>query len=188
MILIVNNTMGHQGSFFQKVIGYFRSRQIPHVVVDSLAGLGHVDRAKIKGVILTGSPLMVNSADMGTHPDHFLLNIRALEDFDVPVMGICFGCQLINQLYGGSMVRLGSLFCKDTLLENRIPVRFCLNYVIDKIPPSFELVANAVIRGRTVPAFIKHKTKPIFGCLFHPEYHERTRAAILDRFMNMCNV
>ena len=188
MILIVNNTHGHKGSFFSKVMGYFRDRQIPHVVVDSLAGLGRVDRTKIKGVMLTGSPLMVNAADMEAHPDQFLLNIRALEDFGVPVLGICFGCQLINQLYGGSMVRLGSLFCKDALLENRIPVRFCLNYVIDKAPPSFDVVATASIRGHTVPSFIKHRSKPVFGCLFHPEYHERTRVTFLDRFMDICNV
>jgi GMP synthase (glutamine-hydrolysing) len=188
MILIVNNTHAHKGSFFPKVIGYFRSRDIPHVVVDSLAALGRVDRSTIRGVVLTGSPLMINSADMGAHPDQFLLNIRAMEDFGVPILGICFGCQLINQLYGGSMERLGSLFCKDAMLDGVMPARFCLNYVITKAPPSFDVVAKASIRGRTVPSFIKHKTKPIFGCLFHPEYHEETRAAILDRFMRVCGM
>ena len=188
MILIVNNTHGHKGSYYPKVIGYFRDRHIPYVAVDSLAALGRVDRTKVRGVVLTGSPLMVNAADMGAYPDQFLLNIRALEDFGVPVLGICFGCQLINQLYGGSMERLGSLFCKDALLDGVLPARYCLNYVISKAPPSFDVIASANIRGRTVPSFIKHKTLPILGCLFHPEFHEGTRAAILDRFACMCGV
>ncbi len=188
MILIVNNTYKHKSSFFPKVIGYFRSRQIPYIAVDSLAGLGRVDRTRVTGVILTGSPLMVNATDMDLHTDQFLLNIRALEDFGVPVLGICFGCQLINQLYGGSLKRLGSLFCEDAMLDGILPVRFCLNYVITKVSPSFDVIASATIRGCSVPSFIKHKTKPIFGCLFHPEYHESTRSAILDRFIDSCQL
>jgi GMP synthase (glutamine-hydrolysing) len=188
MILIVNNTQGAKGSYYPKVIDYFRSRRIPYVVVDSLAALGRVDQKAVRGVVLTGSPLMVNAHDMGTHPDQFLLNIRALEDFGVPVMGICFGCQLLNQLYGGKVKRLGSLFCKDTLLEDTMPVRFCLNYVIDKVAPPFETIASASIRGHQVPAFIKHRSLPIYGCLFHPEFYEETRAEFLDRFMRVCGV
>jgi GMP synthase (glutamine-hydrolysing) len=188
MILIVNNTRGAKGSYYPKVIDYFRSRRIPHAVVDSLAALGRVDQKAVRGIVLTGSPLMVNADDMGAHPEQFLLNIRVLEDYGVPVMGICFGCQLLNQLYGGKVKRMGSLFHRDALLSGVMPVRFSLHYVIDKVAPSFETIASASIRGHQVPAFIKHRTLPIYGCLFHPEVYEETRAAFLDRFMRVCDM
>jgi GMP synthase (glutamine-hydrolysing) len=186
MFLIINNTRGAKGSYYPKVIDYFRSRGIPYMSVASLAGLGRVDRTRVQGVVLTGSPLMVNAADMGAHPDQFLLNIRVMEDFGVPVLGICFGCQLINQLYGGELTRLPSLFCKDAALTGiDMTVRYCLNYVITKAPASFDVLASSNIRGHVVPSFIKHKMRPIFGCLFHPEFHAASHA-ILDEFVDMC--
>jgi GMP synthase (glutamine-hydrolysing) len=188
MILIINNTQGAKGSYYPEVLRYFRSRDIPHMILDSLAGLHRVDRSKVRGILLTGSPLMVNATDMDAHPEQFLLNIRAIEDFGVPVIGICFGCQLLNQLYGGELKRLGSLFCKDAELKwDRDPVdaRFCLRYMISKAAPAFHVVATATIRGHTVPCFIKHKKLPLWGCLFHPEYHTATHG-ILDEFLQMC--
>jgi GMP synthase (glutamine-hydrolysing) len=48
----------------------------------------------LKGVILSGSPFSVNDENA------LLLNIKDIVD-KVPVLGICYGAQLMAKLYGG---------------------------------------------------------------------------------------
>ena len=48
----------------------------------------------LKGVILSGSPFSVNDENSPT------VNVKAIAE-KVPVLGICYGAQLIAKLYGG---------------------------------------------------------------------------------------
>ena len=48
----------------------------------------------LKGVILSGSPFSVNEENAPT------VNVKAIAE-KVPVLGICYGAQLIAKLYGG---------------------------------------------------------------------------------------
>lgn len=191
MILVVDNSFGDKIAYVDHLLRYLRKRGIQYSIVKSLAGLARVNASTVTGVILTGSPLMVNTHDMGKHPDQFILNIRVLTDYAVPVLGICFGCQLINVLYGGSLKRLRTLFCEDADLQSTntsIPVGFCINYVLDKVAPAFEIIGTSTIRGhRSTPTFIKHREKPVLGCLFHPEIHAVSQRTILDGFLLMCS-
>ena len=189
MILVVDNSFGNKIAFVRHLLRYLQKRDVQYRTVKSLAGLARIDAASVTGVILSGSPLMVNAHDMGKHPEQFILNIRALEDCNVPVIGICFGCQLINHYYGGSLKRLLSPFCEDADLRSTntsftLPVGFCINYVLDKVAPDFDVVGTTTVRShRSTPAFTKHRVKPILGCLFHPEIHEMSQRAILDGFL-----
>ena len=193
MMLIVDNSFGDKIAFVDHLLRYMRKRGVQYRVVKTLAGLARLGEVAVEvavtGVILTGSPRMVNAHDMGAYPELFLLNIRALTDYNVPVLGICFGCQLINEFYGGSIKRLRSLFCEDADLRSgslTLPVGFCINYVIDNVAPDFEVVGTSTIRGhRSTPTFIKHRSKPVLGCLFHPEIHEVSQRAVLDGFLCM---
>jgi GMP synthase-like glutamine amidotransferase len=192
MILVVDNSFGDKIAFVPHLLRYLRDRGVAHRVVKTLAQYGRVDPAEVTGVILTGSPRMMTAADMGKYPEQFVLNIRALEDYGVPVLGICFGCQFINQYYGGKLARLRSLFCKDADLVSTntslpLPVRFCINYVIAEVPPTFDVLGTSTIRGhRNTPTFMKHKSQPVLGCLFHPEVHAVSQRAILDGFLCLC--
>lgn len=191
MILVVDNTQNSRGSYFAKVIRFLRERGVRYTVVQSLAGLARVDAAAVRGVILTGSPLMPTATDMGTHPEQFMLNIRALEDYGVPVLGICFGCQFINLYFGGRMTRLRSLFCEDADVRvgkaMNLQARFCLNYLIAAVAPDLDVIGTATVRGhRATPVFLRHRHRPILGCLFHPEFHEATQRAVLDGFLSLC--
>jgi GMP synthase-like glutamine amidotransferase len=187
MIVVVNNAINQsQAMYFPHIIDYLRVNRIPYTVVKNTTQFQRISPASIRGIILSGSPLMIDQASIDAHPDQFLLNIMALGRMDTPILGICFGCQIMNHVYGGTLHRLDRLFCEDTVLQGRsMTVRFCLQNVISKAAPAFNVVATATVRGHTVPCFLKHKTRPLIGCLFHPEYHVATHE-ILDGFMRMC--
>jgi len=50
-----------------------------------------------KGIILSGGPNSVYDADAPTGPDGLL-------ELDTPIMGLCYGMQLLAQLAGGKVV------------------------------------------------------------------------------------
>ena len=54
-----------------------------------------------KGLILSGGPASVYAAD-AYHPDSTIF------DLGLPILGICYGMQLITQYFGGSVVRANS--------------------------------------------------------------------------------
>jgi GMP synthase-like glutamine amidotransferase len=191
MIVVVNNVINQsQAMYFPRIINYLRDHHVPYTIVKNITQFQRIPATSIRGIILSGSPLMIDQASIDVHPDQFLLNIMALGRMDTPILGICFGCQIMNHVYGGTLHRLDRLFCEDTALHDGkkpMDVRFCLQNVIDKVAPAFDIIASATVRGRTVPCFIKHKTRPLIGCLFHPEYHAATHT-ILDNFIRMCGM
>lgn len=182
-ILIVDNTMG-EDQYFHMILGVLKSSSIPYKIVKDMKGLRRIDPKTIKGVILSGSPLMVVQESMTKNMDQFILNMSIVTMFHkVPILGICFGCQLLNVLFGGSLLKLNRLYCKDNnvyIRNNKILLgRFCLHYVIDKVASSFNVLGKTNINEHSVPCMIKHRKLPLYGILFHPEYHEETHYLIL---------
>lgn len=189
-IFVVNNTMREEGAMYLPfLLSYLRSKRVSYKVVTRSADLARVRRADITGVIISGSPLMVTKESVVPNLDQYLLNIMVALRFDVPIMGICFGCQLINTLYGGRLRKLRTPFCEDAKVyiggKGGGDARFCLSYVIQDVSQDFEVLGSAMVRRRLVPCLIKHKERPIYGCLFHPEFHAGTHW-ILERFLGEC--
>jgi anthranilate/para-aminobenzoate synthase component II len=178
MLLIVDNSQGQTENNTADLNRFLAERHVPYVRVTSLADLGKITHTAITGIILTGSPLMVTAAVMDAHTDQFILNLLVLRTYpQVPTLAICFGAQLVNQLYGGRLQQLRTPFCVDARLhQSDVPARFCLSYVISE-PPSadlFTVVDTATIRGRRVPCLLQHRRKPLTVCLFHPESNAAT--------------
>ena len=189
MILVINNTINQKNAmYFPMLIKHLRSMKgFRYKVVNTQKDLEKIDVDQVTHIIISGSPLMVTKDSIVPNLDQFILNILSILRFNVPILGICFGCQLLNILFGGKLKRLRKMFCEDTPLYRKdLPatdVRFCLTYVIDEIPPSFEVLGRANIRNHQVPCMIKHKDRPIYGCLFHPEFHD----GIVDIITNFIN-
>jgi GMP synthase-like glutamine amidotransferase len=185
MIVIIDNTVDEAKAMYLPLLKrYLSSQGYPYVVCKSLASLKRIDMKKVTGAILSGSPLMVKTKDFANNIDQFILNVYTiLMLHDVPIMGICYGCQLINKIYGGTLQKLKKPFCDNTTVRG-IPTRFCCSYILKEIPASFVPLAEATIEGITFPCMIKHKHRPLYGCLFHPEFHDKTHY-LLKAFLNL---
>lgn len=90
-----------------------------------------------------------------------------------PIIGICFGCELIAQAFGGVLIELPEeekgVFEIEILDKNlgqgNIKVYESHRWAISKMPEEFEILA----RSERGPEIIKHKNLPIYGLQFHPE-------------------
>lgn len=143
----------------------------------------------LKGVILSGSPCSVNEKDAP------LKDIKAIAD-KVPVLGICYGAQLIAKMYGGEVAagnkreygRAVLNIVKENVLTEGLPVQSPVwmshSDTIKQLPAGFELLANT--ESIPVAAFVnaaKEKNK-IFGLQFHPEvYHSAEGKKIIENFL-----
>lgn len=183
MILVINNTMNYKESmYFPLLIKYLKTiKGYKYKVVSTYEDLQTI-KGSVSHVIISGSPLMVTKDSYIPNLDQFILNVLSILRYDVPTLGICFGCQLLTVLFGGKLKKLRKTFCEDTVMYQRssdpMNVRFCLNYIIKDVPSSFEVLGRASVRTHQVPCLIRHKERPIYGCLFHPEYHEGTHEVI----------
>ena len=103
-----------------------------------------------------------------------------------PIFGICGGMQILSLVFGGILVEnkeIGQIKIKfEKEFFNFKPslkeVYLLHNYAV--INNDFEVFANS--QEFKIPQAIKHKTKPIYGVLFHPEV--RNKEIILSFIFN----
>jgi GMP synthase (glutamine-hydrolysing) len=145
----------------------------------------------IKGVILSGSPCSV--LEEGA-PDVDLTPFERL-----PVLGICYGAQLLAHQHGGKVerslhreygrARLSSIDSHfDLLKEIDINSQVWMSHgdTITGLPHDFEIIAST----DSIPvAAYKVKEKPIYGIQFHPEVtHSIQGKDLLRNFVvHICN-
>lgn len=128
--------------------------------------------ANIKGVILSGSPCSVR--DAGSPDIDF-----NLFDGKVPVLGVCYGAQLMAHKWGGKVMpsttreygraKLITVDQQNALLkEISVDTQVWMSHgdTIASVPDTFEIISTT--SSVKVAAF-KLKDKQIYGIQFHPE-------------------
>jgi GMP synthase (glutamine-hydrolysing) len=138
-----------------------------------------------KGLILSGGPASVYAAD-AYHPDSTIF------DLGLPILGICYGMQLISQHFGGSVVPASSHEYGKAKLEfvndndifkdtpNNQTVWMSHGDRVETIPSGFEKIA---ISENSSFAAIADTSKNIYAFQFHPEvYHSEYGTKLLKNF------
>ena len=143
----------------------------------------------IKGVILSGAPLLVTEIDTTPYED----KMKWIRTTKTPVLGICFGHQLIGLLHGAFANRMREdrdwqtiEVMEDSPLFNRLPneVRMMEDHCETiSIPPGFELVASS---DACVNEAMQHKEKIMYGVQFHPEVSGNHGAVLIENFVKVC--
>lgn len=142
---------------------------------------------EVKGIILSGSPFSVNDEDA------LKLDLNSLGD--VPVLGICYGAQLITKVFGGRVEKSDRReYGRSKLLIRKADNLFAgiadgsdvwmsHSDTIKELPENFRVTAETP--NISVAAFEgSHAGKKIFGIQFHPEvYHTTEGKKILRNFI-----
>ena len=147
-------------------------------------------RRGAKGIVLSGGPDSV--FDKGAprcDPKTF--------DLGVPVLGVCYGMQLMSQLLGGVVKRSGQREYGQAVFEpgnggaallrglpKRLRVWMSHGDDIRRPPQGFAAVGAT----ETNPiAAIENPSRRLFGLLFHPEVaHTEHGATVLLNFLDVC--
>ena len=142
------------------------------------------------GLILSGGPNSVY-ADGAPKCD------PGIFDLDIPVLGICYGMQLVCDHLGGKVDQThtreyGRAVCEvsvdDPIFENvpkQSQVWMSHGDQVQQVSEDFLPLAST----ETCPvAAVKHKTRPVYGLQFHPEVtHSPHGSELLKNFLyNVC--
>ncbi len=187
MILIINNHSGNLNKI-GKILEKFNQK---YIIQDQSAIFKK--SKNIEGVILTGGSLILDKKIM-------LSKIRAdtsaIINYDVPILGICLGQEIIGELCGAEVAKLKTpvkekeitikILKKNKIFRN-LPgeIRVWENHsrYIRNIPNSFELAATSK-KNKAESLF--HKTKPIYTVQFHPEESSVFGEQIIKNFLDIC--
>jgi len=157
------------GAQYAKVI----DRRIRELEIESVILPLDTSTEKLKqygAIIISGGPESVYSL---TAPSYN----QELFSLPVPILGICFGMQLMNYVHGGTVERKeqredGVFQIKassDSLLfdslESQQEVLLTHGDTVDQVASGFKIIAmsDKLIAG------IEHTTQPWYGVQFHPE-------------------
>ncbi len=175
--------------YAQLIARRVREQHVYGEIVRHDISAGRVCQLAPKGLILSGGPASVY-AESSPKCD------PGLFDLDVPVLGICYGMQLMCQALGGSVeshpVReFGRAHCTinakkeaDDLFAG-VPreTQVWMSHGDQVMTVSEEFVPLA--RTETcLHAAVKHRGRPLYGLQFHPEVtHTPDGKTILDNFL-----
>ena len=153
------------------------------------------DYKGVRGIVLSGGPSTVTKKK-------YLKIPREIFQKKIPVLGICYGLQLIAKLFGGSIKSLKkkrefgraillkkrkSLLIKNFFKTKKKFVWMSHQDAVTKLPKGFKIVASTKDSKLTIIENIKLK---IYGVQFHPEvtHTERGKEIFKNFLFSICKV
>ena len=142
-----------------------------------------------KGIVLSGGPASVYEAGAPQLPEYVLAS-------GLPVLGICYGMQLLTQALGGQvaasarreygLAQLEAASDSPLLPQGSQPVWMSHGDRIEAAPPGFEILARS---AHSPIAAIGDAGRGYYGVQFHPEVrHTPGGLDVLRRFvMGICH-
>ena len=143
----------------------------------------------IKGIILSGGPLNVYQINKYSFDKKIIQK-------GVPVLGICFGHQIISKLNGGKVKQSkhrefglanitkknNSLLIKN-LFKKKKSIKVWMSHAdqVSKLPKNFKVIASS---QNSKFAVVENKFKNYYGVQFHPEVtHTENGKKLISNFI-----
>jgi GMP synthase (glutamine-hydrolysing) len=180
------------GSQYSELIARrIRETQVYSEVLSYRTSAEHLRQLNPKGIILSGGPSSVYDA----HAPHCDPEIWQL---GIPVLGVCYGMQLMVQQLGGKVTRAergeygkAALFIDDptdllTNVDDGSTMWMSHGDSCQELPEGFEILAHT---ENTPCAAIAHHEKKLYGVQFHPEVvHSLGGMPLIRNFVyHVCN-
>jgi len=176
------------GSQFTQLIAR-RVRELgvfSEIVSHKKINISQITKDNIAGIILSGGPLNVYENDK------FKFDKKILK-LGVPILGICFGHQILSKLLGGKVKKSkhrefglatinkvsNSILTKNFFNKNKISdVWMSHADQVSKMPKNFKVIASTKNSKLTIIENIKDN---FYGVQFHPEVTHTNKGKILLR-------
>ena len=157
------------GQYNQLIARRVRENNVYSEVVPYSRALDVIRKTQPKGIIFTGGPASVYEQGAPT------IDAEVLQ-LGIPVLGICYGAQLMASLLGGKVVppvarEYGRVELKTTggLMGSVVKDGVCWmshGDQIDQVPAGFQVTATS----HTCPvAAMENEAKKLYAVQFHPE-------------------
>lgn len=182
--------MDFGGQYTQLIARRIRELAVYSEIVPYTATLNDIQAFNPKGIILSGGPRSVYDKAGPTISRDFFIYCR---DHSIPILGICYGLQLIGQVFEGKITsfpkkeygKIGiKVLNQEGLLDGLDTNEFVWMSHGDQItdlPENFEIIASS----ETCPiAAIQNKNHQIYAVQFHIEVnHTQKGMQILRNFV-----
>lgn len=152
--------------------------------------LSSEDLGQYKGIIFSGAPKLVTEINMGP----YLEVVEWIKTTETPVLGICFGHQLLGMLFGAHASRMREdrdwqtiEVYEESPLFDRLPTEIQMmedHCETISIPPGFELLASS---DACINEAMQHKKRPLYGVQFHPESSGNHGRVVIENFVRICS-
>lgn len=179
------------GQYNQLIARRVREHQVYCEVLPYNTSVEVLKSKPVKGIILTGGPANVFEENAPL-PDEKIFSMG------VPVLGICYGMQVMAHMLGGevSKASVGEYgatdieYCSSSVLFEGLDTKnSCFmshSNSISLLPPSFQSIAKT---AHTDFAAMCDVSKNLFALQFHPEVNDTNQGAkIIENFLSLiCN-
>ena len=173
------------GQYNQLIARRVRDNHVYAEILPYTTDIEVIKKENYKGIIFTGGPNSVFDMD-SPHYSKEILNLG------VPILGICYGCQLICWLEGGTVETAQvseygniTLNIEDSILFKNIPKKSVVwmshTDYISEVPKGYQVIATT---SDCPCAAMENEEKNIYAVQFHPEVtHSEYGNKILYNFL-----
>lgn len=159
------------GQYSRLIARRVRELRVYSEIINHDTKADEIKRLNPTGLILSGGPASV-------YVEKAPVCDKKIFELGIPILGICYGMQLMAKLLGGHVTKTGKseygktsiVVDKDSALFSGIPAEQTVwmshQDCVDQLPPDFKISAATP----TVPvAAFENKKKRLYGTQFHPE-------------------